>query len=86
MRRNSSARAVCERTDLPIAGLLQELKQRGLLDHTLVIWNGEFGRLPIAELAPDKDERKAGILQKLIRPTNGVYRPERGNRPVPELA
>lgn len=56
----SGLRAVCERTDLPIAGLLQDLKQRGLLDHTLVIWGGEFGRLPIAELSPDKDERKAG--------------------------
>ena len=50
----------CERTDLPIAGLLQDLKQRGLLDETLVIWGGEFGRLPIAQLSPDKDERKAG--------------------------
>jgi hypothetical protein len=50
----------CDRTDLPIAGLLQDLKQRGLLDETLVIWGGEFGRLPIAQLSPDKDERKAG--------------------------
>lgn len=53
-------KAACERTDLPIAGLLQDLKQRGLLDETLVIWGGEFGRLPIAQLPPDKDERKAG--------------------------
>jgi hypothetical protein len=50
----------CERTDLPIAGLLHDLKQRGLLDDTLVIWGGEFGRLPIAQLPADKDERKAG--------------------------
>jgi hypothetical protein len=34
-------------TDRPIAGLLQDLKQRGLLDSTLVIWGGEFGRTPI---------------------------------------
>jgi hypothetical protein len=53
-------KAACERTDLPIAGLLQDLKQRGLLDETLVIWGGEFGRLPIAQLSPDKDETKAG--------------------------
>ena len=53
-------KAACERTDLPIAGLLRDLKQRGLLDETLVIWGGEFGRLPIAQLPPDKDERKAG--------------------------
>jgi hypothetical protein len=53
-------KAACERTDLPIAGLLQDLKQRGLLDETLVIWGGEFGRLPMAQLSPDKDEHKAG--------------------------
>jgi len=53
-------KAACERTDLPVAGLLQDLKQRGLLDETLVIWGGEFGRLPIAQLPPDKDEKKAG--------------------------
>ncbi|MCY3929581.1 MAG: DUF1501 domain-containing protein [Acidobacteria bacterium] len=38
-------------TDLPIAGLLRDLKQRGLLDSTLVIWGGEFGRQPTAEYA-----------------------------------
>ncbi len=36
-------------TDRPIAGLLDDLKQRGLLDETLVIWGGEFGRLPIVQ-------------------------------------
>lgn len=56
----SDMKAACERTDLPIAGLLQDLKQRGLLDETLVIWGGEFGRLPIAQLSADKDERKSG--------------------------
>jgi hypothetical protein len=38
-------------TDLPIAGLLRDLKQRGLLDETLVVWGGEFGRQPTAEYA-----------------------------------
>src|SRR5205823_11408197 len=38
-------------TDKPIAGLLQDLKQRGLLESTLVIWGGEFGRQPTAEYA-----------------------------------
>jgi hypothetical protein len=38
-------------TDKPIAGLLHDLKQRGLLDETLVIWGGEFGRQPTAEYA-----------------------------------
>jgi len=37
------------RTDLPIAGLLKDLKTRGLLEDTLVIWGGEFGRTPTAQ-------------------------------------
>ncbi|MDB5386783.1 MAG: hypothetical protein JWM11_2429, partial [Planctomycetaceae bacterium] len=53
-------KAACDRTDLPIAGLMQDLKQRGLLDETLLVWGGEFGRLPIAQLPKDKDEKKAG--------------------------
>ncbi len=53
-------KAACDRTDQPIAALLQDLKLRGLLDSTLVVWGGEFGRLPIAQLSPDGDERKAG--------------------------
>jgi hypothetical protein len=39
------------RTDKPIAGLLKDLKQRGLLDETVVLWGGEFGRQPTAEYA-----------------------------------
>ena len=38
-------------TDKPIAGLLEDLKQRGMLDETLIIWGGEFGRQPTAEYA-----------------------------------
>jgi hypothetical protein len=37
------------RTDKPIAGLIRDLKRRGLLDETLVVWGGEFGRQPTAE-------------------------------------
>jgi len=37
------------RTDLPIAGLIKDLKRRGLLDETLIVWGGEFGRQPTAE-------------------------------------
>jgi Protein of unknown function (DUF1501) len=39
----------CGKTDKPIGALLSDLKQRGLLDSTLVVWGGEFGRLPIAQ-------------------------------------
>ena len=44
-------------TDQPIAGLLTDLKQRGLLDETLVVWCGEFGRLHVAQKAnkPGRD-------------------------------
>jgi len=38
-------------TDKPIAGLLKDLKQRGLLEQTLIVWGGEFGRQPTAEYA-----------------------------------
>ncbi len=43
-------------TDTPIAGLLTDLEQRGLLDDTLVIWGGEFGRLPLSQIG-DKPGR-----------------------------
>ena len=39
----------CQAVDQPIAGLLTDLKLRGLLDDTLVLWGGEFGRTPTAE-------------------------------------
>jgi arylsulfatase A-like enzyme len=53
-------RSACDRTDKPVAALLQDLKQRGLFDSTLVVWGGEFGRLPIAQLPGDNDVSKAG--------------------------
>lgn len=40
---------LARQVDLPIAGLLTDLKQRGLLDDTLVVWGGEFGRTPTAQ-------------------------------------
>ena len=47
-------RAVCARTDKPVAGLLRDLKQRGLLESTLVLWGGEFGRTPTAQKSGDR--------------------------------
>jgi len=41
----------CGETDLPIAGLVADLKRRGLFDQTLIVWGGEFGRQPTAEYA-----------------------------------
>lgn len=45
----SNHRGACARTDRPVAGLLRDLRQRGLLDSTLVIWGGEFGRTPTTQ-------------------------------------
>ena len=57
---HSGMGGACKKTDQPVAALLRDLKQRGLLDEVLVVWNGEFGRLPIAQLTPDKDEKRSG--------------------------
>jgi hypothetical protein len=46
----NSLRYSCGKTDKPVAGLLKDLKQRGLLDSTLVIWGGEFGRMPLSQV------------------------------------
>ena len=56
----TSLQSACDRTDKPAAALLADLKQRGLLEETLVMWGGEIGRLPIAQLPGNKDARKAG--------------------------
>jgi hypothetical protein len=44
-------KAAAQRTDKPVAALLKDLKQRGMLDTTLIMWGGEFGRMPISQLA-----------------------------------
>jgi hypothetical protein len=57
----NNARAV----DRPIAGLLWDLKTRGLLDTTLVIWGGEFGRTPMAQGADGRDHNPFGFTMWL---------------------
>jgi hypothetical protein len=52
---------MCGMTDLPIAGLLQDLKQRGLLEDTLVIWGAEFGRLPMSQGGNGRDHNPHGF-------------------------
>jgi hypothetical protein len=51
----------CLATDKPIAGLLKDLKLRGLLDETLVIWGGEFGRTPMSEQGNGRDHNPTGF-------------------------
>ena len=55
-------RAICGRTDKPVAGLLRDLKQRGLLDSTLVIWGGEFGRMPVSQGKDGRDHNPQGFI------------------------
>ena len=50
----------CEIVDQPISGLLADLKQRGLLDDTLVIWAGEFGRTPYGQSGTGRDHNNKG--------------------------
>ncbi len=57
---NKKLKKNCEITDQPTAALLKDLKQRGLLDSTLVVWGGEFGRTPMQEVRDTKDADNAG--------------------------
>ena len=58
---NESLTKSVGKTDIPIAGLIKDLKQRGLLDSTLIVWGGEFGRLPTAERADGRDHNPRGF-------------------------
>jgi len=53
-----SLKHLCAMTDRPSAGLVIDLKRRGLLDSTIVMWTGEFGRLPISQGADGRDHNR----------------------------
>ncbi len=53
---------LCRQMDLPVAALIRDLKQRGLLDDTLVVWAGEFGRTPMVQ-----DESPDGMTNAMAR-------------------
>jgi hypothetical protein len=52
---------LCARSDQPVAGLITDLKRRGLLDQTLVVWGGEFGRTPMSEKSNGRDHNPYGF-------------------------
>ena len=52
---------LCPRSDQPVAGLVADLKRRGLLDQTLVVWGGEFGRTPMSEKSDGRDHNPYGF-------------------------
>lgn len=56
-----SLKGLCARTDQPSAALVQDLKQRGLLDDTIVLWTGEFGRLPVSQGTDGRDHNRRGF-------------------------
>jgi hypothetical protein len=51
----------CRSSDKPVAGLIRDLKQRGLLESTLVVWGGEFGRTPMSEKGDGRDHNPYGF-------------------------
>ncbi len=51
-------KGLCARTDQPSAALVQDLKQRGMLDSTIVLWCGEFGRLPVSQGPDGRDHNR----------------------------
>lgn len=59
---NANHSGHCLATDIPIDGLLTDLKQRGLLDSTLVIWGGEFGRMPVSQGKDGRDHNPQGFI------------------------
>jgi len=59
IERNHST--LCREMDKPVAGLLKDLKRRGLLRDTLVIWGGEFGRTPMSEKGDGRDHNPYGF-------------------------
>lgn len=61
----TSYQDLCVEIDKPIAGLLRDLDQRGLLDSTLVVWNGEFGRLPVSQNGNGRDHNPHGFVSWL---------------------
>ena len=58
---NANLRKKCGEIDKPVAALLADLKQRGLLDETLVVWGGEFGRTPVSESGDGRDHNHFGF-------------------------
>jgi hypothetical protein len=56
-----SLKGLCKRTDRPSAALVHDLKRRGLLDSTIVMWTGEFGRLPISQGSDGRDHNRRGF-------------------------
>jgi len=62
---NEKVRKLCEDIDQPTAALLADLKRRGMLEDTLIVWGGEFGRTPTSENGNGRDHNHHGFLMWL---------------------
>ena len=60
---NKNLRERCPDIDRACAGLITDLKQRGLLDETLIVWGGEFGRTPVSEAGTGRDHNPYGGIK-----------------------
>jgi uncharacterized protein (DUF1501 family) len=65
-------RTICGHVDQPSAALITDLKQRGLLDDVIVMWTGEFGRLPITEGADGRDHNRHAFSTLMV---GGGFKP-----------
>jgi len=87
---------ICAKTDRPSAALIKDLKSRGLLESTIVLWSGEFGRLPVSQNGKGRDHNrnafslllagggfKAGHVHGATDPVG--YRAAEGRVSVPDL-
>lgn len=92
----SALETICGLTDLPSAGLIRDLKSRGLLESTIVVWSGEFGRLPVSQNGTGRDHNRNAFSLFLagggFKPgyvhgaTDAVgYKAETGRVSVPDL-
>ncbi|MBT4014212.1 MAG: DUF1501 domain-containing protein [Planctomycetaceae bacterium] len=64
-KHNEAVKGLAQSIDKPIAALLTDLKRRGMLDDTLVIWGGEFGRTPVSENGSGRDHNHYGMTMWL---------------------
>lgn len=86
----------CAETDKPIAALIKDLKRRGLFDSTLIIWHGEFGRMPISQRMDGRDHNPLGFTVwmagggvkggTIVGSTDEYgYKAEENRRSIPDL-
>ena len=71
-RNAESLKRLCAMTDQPSAALVADLKRRGMLESTIVMWTGEFGRLPVSQGTDRRDHNRRGFTLWLA---GGGFRP-----------